>query len=82
MSFAVAVLMTKPPQAVVIRKSWIYKFSETKTLNNGANRNQTHSVFYSPFEERAADFSAPLKEIYQFYPDACYNAKIVRFFGK
>lgn len=82
MSFAVAILTTKPPTAVVIRKSWIYKFAESKTLNNGTNRNQIYSIFYSIDIDEVANFAAPITESFDPFADACYHAKIYRFFGK
>lgn len=84
MSFALAILITKPVAAVVIRKSWIYKFSESRTLNNGTNRNQTYSIFYSTDIDEIPNFAAPYAETFDDLADEsyCYYAKIYRFFGE
>lgn len=82
MGFAVAIICSQFPRAVVIRKDWIYRFSTSKTMNHGANRNQWYSIFYSANIETAADFTLPFDQEFEEHVNACYHAKLYRFFGK
>lgn len=82
MGFAVAIIGSQNPRAVVVRKKWIYQFNETLTMNNGMRKNKKHIVFYSNNINAEADFSLPLKQTLDESSDACYHAKLYRFFGK
>lgn len=82
MAYVVATTFTTNPRAVVIRKKWIYQYSEAKNLNHGVNRNQLHSIFYSTDLEKEADFDLEKRGFFEREPDATYDAKLIRFFGE
>lgn len=90
MAYVIAIVRNQflLPRALIIRKEWIYQLYEAKTLNNGINRNQTHTVFYSTNDEKNPDFSIQKRVVFDDNvedadrTDALYAAKIYRFFGK
>lgn len=82
MAYVVAITFTTNPRAVVIRKDWIYGYSQAKTLNNGINCNQTHSIFFSTDLEREPNFNLERRGFFEREPDATYDAKLFRFFGE
>lgn len=82
MVYAVVITFTTNPRPIVIRKEWIFDYSEAKTLNNGINRNQIYSVYYSSNLESVADFTMEKKGFFVRDEDGVYDAKLYRFFGK
>lgn len=80
--FVVAITFTTNPHAIVIKEDWIYGYNRAKNLNNGCNRNQTHSIFYSTNLESQPNFYLEPRGFFQVEPDATYDAKLFRFFGK
>lgn len=82
MAYVVAITFTTNPRAVIIRKSWIFNLSEARVLNNGVNRNQTISIFYSNDLNREPNFALEVRGFFQFGEDGCYDAKLFRYFGE
>lgn len=82
MAYVVATTFTTNPNAVVIKKDWIFGYSEAKNLNHGINRNQIHSIFVSMDLTREPNFDLEKSGFFEKEHDATYDAKLKSFFGK
>lgn len=82
MAYVVAITFTTNPRAVVIKKDWIFELREALSLNNGVNRNQTISIYYSNNLNNEANFGLEVRGFFDPDEECCYDAKLYRFFGK
>lgn len=76
----------KCSKKLLIPQKWIKGIAAdlTKLLNYGVfyRKNKTYKVFVSPDFGIEPDFDLPVLDVYDMQNNACYEAKIVRCFGK
>lgn len=82
MAFVVAITFTTNPCSIVIKSNWIYQFSEARNMNNGINRNQTRSIYYSNNWNDNAKFDLEVRGFFDPTDEGCYDAHLYKFFGK
>lgn len=87
MSFVVAYLI-RAREFVVVPDAWIKDLNTAKLKNYGKNSNQDFLLFWSannrkPNATQKANFDATIMSEYRATIDeACYLARIKKFFGK
>lgn len=67
---------------LVLPINWINQINFATQAERGVNCEETHVVFYSKNETKCADFRLPIANSFEPNNDACYLARINKFFGE
>lgn len=67
---------------MVIPTKWVYSLDIVQIFNKGINPRKTHKVFYYKDKSIDADFTLPVRDIFDENVPACYHAQIKCTFGK
>lgn len=81
MMFAV-VTLEHSKKHLVLPINWINQMNLATQAKCGVNCEEKHNVFYSKDENKCANFRLPIGNLFEPNIDACYLARINKFFGE
>lgn len=78
----IAVTLAVSLKNIYVPDKWINKFHLAEDANCGVNSRLMRIVYFSADKAKSADFSLPLNQNFDETRDGCYNAYIIKYFGK
>lgn len=78
----VVVALEKIKINLVIPLNWVYSFNPSDIVNNAVNTSEVVTIFYNENLNVQANFSLPIVEDFNQNIPNCYEARMMKFFGK
>lgn len=73
MNLYLAVVLKHSREKIIVPETWCDELNLTFAFNNGGNRqSKMRKIFFSPDENKRANFNIDIKENFTTEEDACY----------
>lgn len=76
-----AVTLEISKKHLVLPINWVNQINLASQAEYVVNGEETHAVFFSKDDTKSADFRLPISLLFDANNDACYLARINKFFG-